>query len=196
MKLNPLKSCIVKEFLWHPPILNWVKCNTDGAYVGVPSVASCGGIYRDYNGSHLGSFSMNIGVGNALLAEFTTYMIVIEIAKDKRWNHLWLETNSKLVVLEFKKPSLVPWKLRSRWENALHHTRSIHFLIAHIFKEDNYCADKLANFGLHLHDFTWWDVVHSNILMDFARNILMEFVIKGFWFNAPLILSLEIPLIF
>lgn len=42
---------------------NWVKCNTDVASMGVPSIVACVGIYRDHSGKHLGSFLMNIWLG-------------------------------------------------------------------------------------------------------------------------------------
>jgi hypothetical protein len=31
----------IMEVFWHPPILNWVKCNTDGASIGNPGLAAC-----------------------------------------------------------------------------------------------------------------------------------------------------------
>ncbi|KAI5434431.1 hypothetical protein KIW84_021320 [Lathyrus oleraceus] len=105
VKLNPPKSCIVKDFLWHPPILSWVKCNTDGASVGVSGVAACGGIYRDHSGNHLGRFSMSIGVGNALMTELTTATMTIEIAKDKNWNHLCNEIDNPLMSYDFDEAS-------------------------------------------------------------------------------------------
>ncbi|CAL5190856.1 unnamed protein product [Lathyrus oleraceus] len=83
VKLNPPKSCIVKEFLWRHPIPNWVKCNTDGAFVGVSGVAAYGDIYRDHNDNNFGSLSMIIGVGNILMAELTAAMMAIEIVNDK-----------------------------------------------------------------------------------------------------------------
>ncbi|XP_058742422.1 uncharacterized protein LOC131614903 [Vicia villosa] len=43
--VNPPKAFLVKECLWHPPFLHWIKCNTDGASSGVPQRAACGGIY-------------------------------------------------------------------------------------------------------------------------------------------------------
>lgn len=51
---------------------------------------------------------MNIGPGNALCAELTGAILAIEIAKEKNWSHLWLESDSKLVVLAFTNPSMVP----------------------------------------------------------------------------------------
>lgn len=92
----------------------------------VPGDAGCGGFYGDHSGNLIGSFLMNIGVGNTFTEELTTAMMDIEIAKDKNWNHLWLESDSKLVVLAFKKNYMVPWSLRNKWENILHHTRFIH----------------------------------------------------------------------
>lgn len=49
----------------------------------VPGVVVCGGIYRDHSGNHLGSFSMNIEIVNAFMAELTVVMMVIEITKEK-----------------------------------------------------------------------------------------------------------------
>ena len=44
------KAPRIIEVLWHPPILNWVKCNTDGAALG----------YR--RGVNIGCFAFNIGI--------------------------------------------------------------------------------------------------------------------------------------
>src|SRR4051812_12795385 len=117
-----------------------------------------------------------------------SYLESSSIAKQKNWVNLWLETDSKLVVLAFIKPHIVPWALRKRWENALHHARSINFLVIHIFREGNHCADRFSNIGLHVQDFTWWEVVHREILMEFAKKTLLvfliiELLIKGFWFG-------------
>jgi hypothetical protein len=46
VKLQPLKAPCVKEFIWHPLPPFWVKFNTDRALVGVPGMASCGGICK------------------------------------------------------------------------------------------------------------------------------------------------------
>jgi len=35
---------IIKEVIWKPLILNWIKCNCNGASAG--NTTSCGGIYR------------------------------------------------------------------------------------------------------------------------------------------------------
>ncbi|MCI10194.1 heat-shock protein, partial [Trifolium medium] len=65
----------------------------------------------------------------------------IEIAQNKGWNNLWLETDSKLVQLAFKTPFLVPWMLNT-----------------------------LANLGLNLDTFCWWDAPPPQIAADLHCN--------------------------
>jgi hypothetical protein len=48
---NP-KAPVIKEVLWCPPLINWHKCNTDGASLGSTGVSSCGGIF----GYHAANF--------------------------------------------------------------------------------------------------------------------------------------------
>jgi hypothetical protein len=46
----PLKfpnAPIIKEVLWQPPILNWIRCNSDGASTGNPGNSACGGVFRN-----------------------------------------------------------------------------------------------------------------------------------------------------
>jgi hypothetical protein len=92
--IHPPKVSSLKEVIWQPPLPNWVKCNTDGAFTGLS--ASCGGIFRN---------------SSAFQAELCGVMTAIEIAASKDWNNLWLETDSSLVVLAFKNGNLVPWWL-------------------------------------------------------------------------------------
>jgi len=71
------------EVFWHPPIQNWVKCNTDGASIGNPGVAACAGIFRNRHVESKGCFAANIGIANALYAELMGVILAIEIAYHK-----------------------------------------------------------------------------------------------------------------
>jgi hypothetical protein len=53
------------------------------------------------------------------------------------------------------------------------------FIIAHIYREDNHYADKLANLGLSLTDLTWWDIAPSSIREELAR-IRLVFLVLDF----------------
>jgi hypothetical protein len=42
-----------------------------------------------------------------------------ECAVEKRWTHLWIESDSKLANLKVKSPNIVPWQIKNRWLNCL-----------------------------------------------------------------------------
>lgn len=68
VNINPPKHQIIKEIIWSPPLVDWVKCNSDGASLGNPGAAACGGIFRNSNSDFVGAFAINLGVTNALYA--------------------------------------------------------------------------------------------------------------------------------
>lgn len=149
------------EVLWQPPIQSWVKCNTDGASLGSTGLAACGGIFRDCKGDSLGCFAVILGI-----------ILAIESAYQKNWSNLWIETDSMIASLAFKSQHIVPWQLKNRWENCLLMMSNMHFMITHIVREGNHCADKLANLGLSVVNFTWWNYPPAEILEDLSRNRL------------------------
>jgi len=140
--------------------------------LGSTGSAACGGIFRDCRGESLGCFAYNIGIANAVFAEILGIILAIECAYQKNWSNLWIETDSMLASLAFKSPHIVPWQLKNRWENCLMMIGNMHFMITHIFREGNQCADKLANLGLNVVNFTWWNFAPAEILGDLSRNRL------------------------
>jgi len=75
-------------------------------------------------------------------------MTAIEIAHLKGYQNVWLESDSQLVILAFKFLSVIPWSLRNRWYNCIVRLRDMRFVVSHIYREGNACADSLANLGL------------------------------------------------
>jgi hypothetical protein len=109
--------------------------------------------FRNYKDDHLCSFAFNIGAGNAFLVELTWTMLAIEIAASKNWSYdIWLESDFKLVTKAFTNP-VMPWKIMIYWLNVLHITKFIHFIVTHIFREENHCADMLVFIGLSIPKF-------------------------------------------
>jgi ribonuclease HI len=156
-----------------PPSLNWIKCNTDGASIGNPGLASCGGVFRNHNAEFLMAFAEPLGIATSYFAELSGAIKAIEIAFDNKWNNLWLETDSMLVVNAFKNPAVgVAWPLRNRWRNALTKSTQMNFLVTHIFREGNKVADLFANFGLNVNLFTTWNLVPRFIMDCFLHNKL------------------------
>lgn len=97
-------------------------------------------------------------------------MVAIEIADVKNWINLWLETNSMLVFLAFKSSKIVPWSLRNRWDNCLFLLSRFNFKVSHIYREDNHCADQLANLGLTLPSYSWFNTIPPQVNVEFVRN--------------------------
>ena len=81
-------------------------------------------------------------------------MRAIEITAANNWSNLLLELDSSLVVYAFNNKSVIPWRLSNIWENCLHLLSSMNFLVSHIFREGNQCADALANLDLSLSHLT------------------------------------------
>lgn len=51
------KAPKIIEIQWQPPSLGWIKINTDGAAIGAPGRAGCGGIFRTYRRFCKGCFA-------------------------------------------------------------------------------------------------------------------------------------------
>ncbi|GAU35013.1 hypothetical protein TSUD_103360 [Trifolium subterraneum] len=114
------KTPVIKEVCWEPPLINWTKCNIDGAACGNPGFSSCGGIFRNFTADFVYGFAEPLGFVSPHYAELCGAMRAIEIAYQNNWNNLWLETDSSLVVSAFQNPANpVVWTLRNRWQNVL-----------------------------------------------------------------------------
>lgn len=158
--LSPLRLAAPKfiPVCWVPPSPNWVKVNTDGSY-REPNVAGFGGIFLCNAVSFMGAFSCKVNVASAVEAELLAMIEAVSLAWLKGWQHLWLETDSLLVLHYFKSPTMVPWRLRIPWVNCLHVTKQMHFHISHTFREGNLVVDILANYGAAHPGSQWWDVL-------------------------------------
>ncbi|KAK2364401.1 hypothetical protein QL285_089276 [Trifolium repens] len=149
---------ILKEILWHPPLFHWYKCNTDGASNGNPGPASCGGVFRDHNSDFVFAFAEPLGVCSSYFAELSGALRAIEIAFERNWLNLWLESDSTLVVSAFTNPKKsVAWPLRNRWKNVLFMISQMNFIVTHTYREGNMVADLIANFGLSAPHLTSWE---------------------------------------
>jgi len=110
-----------------------------------------------------------LGISNSSIDELNGAMLVIEIASQKGWRQIWLETDSVLVTLAFKSHKLVPWqRLRNTCLNSLHICSSMSFFVTHVFREGTHCADKLADIGFSLQ--VWGDSIPREICWDFAKK--------------------------
>jgi ribonuclease HI len=107
---------------------------------------------------------VNLGISFAFHAELLGVMNAIEIAHEKGWWNLWLETDSLMVTLAYKSSFMVPWMLRNRWNNCMVMLKDMNFILSHIYREGNALADKLASLGFSYDGFNWFNVISKEIL--------------------------------
>lgn len=70
-----------------------------------------------------------------------------------------------MAVHVLNKNSQVPCNLRNMLS-------SMNFIVSHVFKEGNHCADGLVNIGLSLTAFTVWHTIPSNLQEVYFKNKL------------------------
>ena len=162
----------VIEVVWHPPVIGWVKINSDGAWKHAEGVGGFGAVFRDFKGHVLGAFSSNIDIPSSVAAEVMAVIVAIELAWVRDWKHIWLEVDSSLVLDYLRSPLLVPWNLRVRWLNCLRCISEMTFRSSHIFREGNKVADALANHGTSLTQLIWWDSAPPFILSYCSSDLM------------------------
>ncbi|GAU13067.1 hypothetical protein TSUD_173670 [Trifolium subterraneum] len=195
------KISIIKEVCWEPPLVNWTKCNIDGAACGNPGFASCGGIFRNFTADFVFGFAEPLGIVSPHFAELCGAMRAIEIAYQNNWNNLWLETDSTLVVSAFQNPAKpIAWALRNKWQNVLLMLNQMNCIVTHIYREGYQVADLIANHGLSLPSIVFWDVapmfisqtdnyiIHMNI-----TAMPKPFLTQHTWYISTLSSVLENP---
>jgi len=155
--IHPPKPISIKEVFWSPPYFDWIKCNTDGAATLTSS--TCGGIFRDSNSNLLVCFAENLGGGSAYLAELSAVMKATEYASQRNWKNLCIEPESSLVVMAFNNESMMPCCIRNRWLNCKQLLYHMNFVVTHIYRKGNRCADKSASIVLDSNGVNFWLVL-------------------------------------
>jgi hypothetical protein len=70
---------MVKEIMWEAPLINWLKCNIDGAAKG-NGLASCGGVFRNHESDLIYCFAEPLGFASSFQVELYGAMRAIEVA--------------------------------------------------------------------------------------------------------------------
>ncbi|KAF9590106.1 hypothetical protein IFM89_030854 [Coptis chinensis] len=125
------------------------KINTYGASRGNPGNAGIGATYRNCNGDFLLVYHRHIGVSTSYCAECLAIVEGLEVAIEKGWLDVWIESDSEVVVKPFG-TSALPWQLSNRWKYILHNIQKL--FITSTWREANFSADQAANQGCRLPD--------------------------------------------
>ncbi|KAL6144814.1 hypothetical protein ACLB2K_055504 [Fragaria x ananassa] len=172
IKGRPSKAPKIVEVMWHVPFIYQVKLNTDGAARGSPGLAGFGGIFRDHLGQVLGCFSGNLGIANALEAELQAVIHAIQMASQRGWHSLWIESDSTLVIHFLSSFQVdVPWRFTTEWFNCRTILTTMTVKVSHIYREGNSVADCLANFGADNVGVHWWDSCPPCAITAYSRDL-------------------------
>ncbi|KAL8479388.1 hypothetical protein ACS0TY_026313 [Phlomoides rotata] len=117
---------------------------------------------------------MQHGSGFAFEAELATTFSEVEIAYDKHWLHLWLETDSVYVVNIFKShTSLVLWRLLGQWHRVRRLMGDMQIVVSHMFREGNASADRYSRESVD--SFEWWSTILDFLTPFLNRDRSVEF---------------------
>lgn len=80
---------------WMPPEVGWVKLNVDGDGKDDGTGAGCGGLIRTSSSKWVVGFNMELDVADSLSVEIWSLIIGLNLAWDKGFWCICLETDSK-----------------------------------------------------------------------------------------------------
>ena len=100
-----LSRRIIKRVRWEKPPPGWANHYIDGAAVGNPGLARCGGLTRDENGAWLAGFSRNIVSTTSYAAELWGLRDGLALCCKLNIPSLVVELDAKSIVDVFQIPN-------------------------------------------------------------------------------------------
>lgn len=133
---------------WTPPPQGTAKVNTNGVRKSSIDLASAGGLIREHLGSWSIGFTAKIGHTNSYIAELWGIREGLKLALNSGCFSIMVETDSKAVVKVFSYDSTTSQSADTLIADCKFLIRQFHnFKMMHVLREDNQCADFLANQG-------------------------------------------------
>ncbi|XP_042477645.1 uncharacterized protein LOC122059001 [Macadamia integrifolia] len=133
----------ILDVCWCRPQVVWVNLNFDGSSIGNSRRARAGGLFHDHSGKVLDSYKNFMGVTSVFQAKLEGLMVGLLRAHELAINQLWVETDSRVVVISFQQKK-IPWYALQRWIYLQPFLEGIEWKITHNFREANSIADYLA----------------------------------------------------
>lgn len=154
----PIPSFIDASFevsvQWRLPPLGVFKLNTDGSFQN--GMAACGGLIQNSHGLFIRGFHCNLGSASVVLVELWGLTLGLRMARSMVIASILVELDSQVIVHMIRTRRTHCAHLQPLLAEALGfmEVQDWHCSISHIFREVNFCVDKLAELG-HLGSFQW-----------------------------------------
>lgn len=126
---------------------NYLLAHIDGGARGNPGPAGYGAVLEDERGRKVAELSQYLGLRTNNYAEYSGLLAVLEYAQRHGYRSLKVRSDSELLVRQMRGVYKVRSpELRPLYELAQEMTRKLDwFEIAHVRREHNKLADRLAN---------------------------------------------------
>ncbi|KAF9601180.1 hypothetical protein IFM89_017128 [Coptis chinensis] len=147
VELKLRKAPQIKECKWLLPEIDQVKVNVDGSSMGNPRPTRWGATYRDHNGEFLLVSCKGLGVKTNYAAKCYAILENEEVAIEKGWLNLWLESDSAAAIEAFS-TGKIPWPLSKTWGWCK--SKLQRCMLSHTWREANFAADIAAKRGSSL----------------------------------------------
>ncbi|GLT95117.1 hypothetical protein SLE2022_128190 [Rubroshorea leprosula] len=136
---------------WHRPDPPFCKLNTDGSRMQETGLVSAGGLLRDFSGTFIQGFSVNIGQISVFLAELWGCREGLILRMNKGISHLVVEMDS-LSAVQVIEGSKEQDRLAAVLVDDIRRLKGgfIAFSIQHTLREGNRAADFMAEIGHNL----------------------------------------------
>lgn len=105
-----------------------MKENTDGASLGNPGLSGISISFQNGIGEFILVIALGLGVEEIFWAECLAIVVATEIAMEKGWRWLWIETDSKSAMESFTSYR-IPWRLKERWVSCSRILQRLNYLI-------------------------------------------------------------------
>ncbi|KAL8541601.1 hypothetical protein ACS0TY_002753 [Phlomoides rotata] len=180
---RPPRAPTIRCICWQTPPIHVMKVNVDGGVAWSPGHLMGGGVFRDHFGVFRGCFTVSHGRGFAFEAELASAFYAIELAHDRGWTNIWLESDSTYVVHTLKSGDPdVPWSLLARWHRVRRLMSEMNMVVSHIYRESNaVCSHMRMSI-----DLSGGRCHHLSLSPSF-RRILFRIIIVSLHFRGALI---------
>lgn len=112
-----------------------MKENTDEADRECLGSSGYGVIFQDEQLNLLFTIAKGLGIMEVCRTEVLAIVEAAELALKKEWINLWIECDSKAVVIVLN-TNTWQWLLRGRWKYCVNNLRQL--IVSHITREGNY----------------------------------------------------------
>ncbi|KAK3184879.1 hypothetical protein Dsin_032165 [Dipteronia sinensis] len=82
------RALVIRSVVWSPPASGWIKVNTDGTSLGLPSVGGYRGIFRTCRSFVKACFAVPLGQVSAFEAELLAASLAVNYAWNLGWHRI------------------------------------------------------------------------------------------------------------